>query len=139
MKRQTPVCKLLSFTLVCRGRLDPGKHLNGETIYSPSLLVDGCHSVDHILAIQWAFVSLGRVVDMRSFPIVAKGRRNFSPGCVMEEVILVHAKSESIIIILLYYFVSCRDICQMPTASKTAICCISMRNYFHNLATEVYL
>ena len=41
----------------------------------------GCHSTDHILAIQWAFVSLGRVVE-RSFPLVAWERREFSLGCV---------------------------------------------------------
>ena len=45
------------------------------------LLVDGCLSIDHILAIQWAFVSLDRVVDRTSFPLVAKGRRDFSVGC----------------------------------------------------------
>ena len=45
-----------------------------------ALLLDGCHSADHILAIQWAFVSLGTVVDRRSFPLVAKGRGDFSIG-----------------------------------------------------------
>ena len=50
---------------------DPGLLLDGEVIYSRSLLVDGCHSTDRILAIQWAFVSLGRVVDRRSFWLVA--------------------------------------------------------------------
>ena len=29
---------------------------------------------------QWAFISLGRAVDRRSFPPIAKGRRDFSPG-----------------------------------------------------------
>ena len=62
---------LLSLTPACRGRSDPGLLLDGEVIYSRSLLVDGYHSTDHILAIQWAFVSLGRVVDRRSFPLVA--------------------------------------------------------------------
>ena len=33
--------------------------LDDEVIYSRSGLVDFCHSTDHILAIQWAFVSLG--------------------------------------------------------------------------------
>ena len=51
-------------------------------IYSRSLLVDGNRSTDHILAIQWAFVSLGRVVDKRSFPLVAKRRQDFSLGYV---------------------------------------------------------
>ena len=73
---------LLSLTQACRGRSDPGQHLDGETIYSRILLVDGCHSADHILAIQWAFVSLGRAVDRRSFPLVVKGRRDLSLGCV---------------------------------------------------------
>ena len=73
---------LLSLNNACRGRSDPGQLLVGEVIYSRSLLVDGCHSADHILAIQWAFVSLGRVVKRWSFPLVAKGRRDFSLGCV---------------------------------------------------------
>ena len=53
-----------------------GQILDGELIYSYSLLVDGCHSTDHILAIQWAFVSLGRVVD-RSFSACGKGVLGF--------------------------------------------------------------
>ena len=73
---------LLSLTQACRGRSDPGLLLDGEVIYSRSRLVDGCHSNDHILAIQWAFISLGRVLDRRSFPLVAKGRRDFSLGRV---------------------------------------------------------
>ena len=68
---------LLSLTEACCGRSDPGLLLDGEVIYSFSLLVGVCHSTDHILAIQWAFVSLDRVVDRRSFPLVAKGRRDF--------------------------------------------------------------
>ena len=71
LKRPTPVRSVLSLTQACHERSDPGQHLNGETIYSHSLLVDGCHSTDHI--IQWSFVSLGRAVDRRSFPLVAKG------------------------------------------------------------------
>ena len=93
LKRPTPVCSLLSLTQACRGRSDPGQHLDGKTIYSHSLLVDGCHSADHILAIQWAFVSLGRVVDRRSFPLVAKEGWDFSlfpDNGVVEEVIWVH-------------------------------------------------
>ena len=82
LKRPTPVRSLLSLTQACRGRSDPGLLLDGEVIYSRSLLVDSCHSSDHILAIQWAFVSLGRVVDRRSFPLVAKGCWDFSLGCV---------------------------------------------------------
>ena len=82
LKRPIPVRSLLSLTQACRGRSDPGQHLDGETMYSRSLPVDGCHSADHILAIQWAFVSLGRGVDRRSFPLVAKGRWEFSLGCV---------------------------------------------------------
>ena len=62
LKRPTPVHSLLSLTQACRGRSDSGQHLDGETIYSRSLLVDGCHSADHILAIQWTFVSLDRAV-----------------------------------------------------------------------------
>ena len=61
---------------------DPGLLLDGEAIYSRSLLMDDCHSTDHILAIQSAFVSLNRVVDIRSLPLVAKGRRDLSLGCV---------------------------------------------------------
>ena len=49
---------------------------------SQILLVDGCHSADHILAIQWAIVSMGRAVDSRSFPLVTMGRQDFSLGCV---------------------------------------------------------
>ena len=82
LKHPTLVCSLLSLTPACRGRSDPGLLQDSEVIYSCSLLVDGCHSTDHILAIQWAFVSLGRVVDRRSFPLVAKGRRDFSLDCV---------------------------------------------------------
>ena len=82
LKRPTPVRSLLSLTQACRGRSDPGQHVDGEIIYSRSLLVDGCHSADHILAIHWAFVSLGRGVDRRSLPLVAKGRQVFSLGCV---------------------------------------------------------
>ena len=85
------MCSLLSLTQTGRGRFDPGlllDMLDGEVIYSGSRLVDGCHSTDHILAIQWTFVSLGRVVDRRSFPLVAKGRRDFSPGCVSSLVIV---------------------------------------------------
>ena len=78
LKRPTSVRSLLSLTQACRGRSDPGQHLDGETIYSHSLLVDRCHSADYILAIQWAFVSLGRVVDRRSSLLVAKGCRDFS-------------------------------------------------------------
>ena len=63
LKRPTPVRSLLSLTQACRGRSDPGLLLDSEVIYSRSLLVDSCHSTDHILAIQWVFVSLGRVVD----------------------------------------------------------------------------
>ena len=48
------------------GRFDPGLLLDGEVIHSPSLLVDGCHSTDHILAVQWAFVSLGQVCYLRA-------------------------------------------------------------------------
>ena len=83
LKHPTLVRSLLSLTQACRGRSDPGQHLDGETIYSCSLLVDSCHSADHIiLAIQWAFVSLGRAVVKRSFPLVAKGHQDFSLGCV---------------------------------------------------------
>ena len=73
LKHPTPVHSLLSLTQACRGRSDPAQHLDGETTYSHSLLVDGCHSTDHILAIQWAFVSLGRVV----FFICGKGAPRF--------------------------------------------------------------
>ena len=82
LKRPTPVLSLLSLTKACLGRSDPGQHLEGETIYSHSLLVDGRHPADHILAIQWAFVLFGRPVDRRSFPLVAKGCQDFSLGCV---------------------------------------------------------
>ena len=82
LKRPTPVGSLLSLTQACCGRSDPWQHLDGETIYSCSLLGDGCHSADHILAIQWAFVSLGWAVNRRSFPLVAQGHRDFSVGCV---------------------------------------------------------
>ena len=58
LKRPTPVRSLLSLTQACRERSDSGQHLDGETIYSRSLLVDGWHYANHILAIQWAFVSL---------------------------------------------------------------------------------
>ena len=58
LKRPTPVRSLLSLTQACGERSDPGQHLDGETIYSRSLLVDSWHSDNHILAIQWAFVSL---------------------------------------------------------------------------------
>ena len=78
----TPVRSLLSLTQACLGRSDPGQHLDCEAMYSRSLLVDGCHSADHILAIQWAFVSVGGAVDRRSFPLVAKGRWEISLGCV---------------------------------------------------------
>ena len=88
LKRPTLVRSLLSLTQVCRGRSDPGLLLDGEVIYSCSLLVDGCHSTDHILAIQWAFVLLGRVVDRRSFSLVAKGRWDFSLGCVSSLVMM---------------------------------------------------
>ena len=53
LKRPTPVRSLLSLTQAYRGRSDPGQYLDGETMYSRSLLVDGCHSADHIPAIQW--------------------------------------------------------------------------------------
>ena len=62
-------------------RSDPGLLLDGEVIYSLSLLVDGGHFIDHTLANQWAFVSLGKVVD-RYFPLIAKEYRDFSLGCV---------------------------------------------------------
>ena len=81
LKRPTPVRSLLSLIQTCRGRSDPGQYLNVETIYSRCLLVGGCHSADHILAMQWAFVSLCRAVD-RSISLVAKRRRDFSLGCV---------------------------------------------------------
>ena len=57
LKRPTPVCtcSLLILTQACCGRSDPGLLLDGEVIHSHSLLVDSCHSTDHILAIQWAF------------------------------------------------------------------------------------
>ena len=77
-----PVRSLLSLTQACCERSGPGQHFNGETIYSRSLLVDGCNSADHILATQWVFISLCRAVDRRSFPLVAKGRQDFSLGCV---------------------------------------------------------
>ena len=32
LKRPTPVRSLLSLTQACHGRLDPGQHLDGETI-----------------------------------------------------------------------------------------------------------
>ena len=54
------------FCIFCCGVID-----------SRSLLVDSCHSAAHILAVQWTFVSLGTVVDRRSFPLVAKGHRDF--------------------------------------------------------------
>ena len=64
---------------------DPGLLLDGEVIIHAALLVEGCHSTDHILAIQWAFVPL------------AKGGPGFksrlclnSGDGVMEEVIWVH-------------------------------------------------
>ena len=47
LKRPTPVRSLLSLTQAYRGRSDPGQHLDGETIYSSSLLVDGSHSTDY--------------------------------------------------------------------------------------------
>ena len=97
LKRPIPVRSILGLTQACCGRSDPGLLLDGEVVYSCSRLVDGCHSTDHILAIQWVFVSLVRVVDRRSFPLVAKGCQKFSLGCVsflgddvMEEVIWVH-------------------------------------------------
>ena len=78
---------LLSLTQAWPERSDRELLLDGE------VMVDGCHSTDHIVAIQWAFVSLGRAVDRRSFPLVAKERRDFSLACdgVMEEVIWVHS------------------------------------------------
>ena len=94
LKRPTPVRSLLILTQAYRGRSDPGQLLDGEVIYSRSLLVDGCHSTNYIL--MGLLVSLGRVVDRRSFPLAAKGGRDFSLGCVssgngvMEEVIWVH-------------------------------------------------
>ena len=88
LKRPTPVHSLLSLTQAYHGRLDPGQHLDGERIYSRSLLVEGYHSTDHILAIQWAVVLLGRVVDRRFFPLVANGRQDFSLGCVSSLVIV---------------------------------------------------
>ena len=78
LNRPTPVRSLLSLTQACLGSSDSGQHLDGEAIYSRSPLVDCCHSADHILPIQWAFVSLGRAIDRRSFPLVAKGCRDFS-------------------------------------------------------------
>ena len=66
-KRPTLVRSLLSLTQACSGKSDPGLLLHGEVTYSRSLLVDGCHSTDHILATQWAFVSLVRVVDKGIF------------------------------------------------------------------------
>ena len=77
LKCSTPVRSLLSLTQACCGRSDPGLLLDGEVIYSHSLQVDGCHSTNHILAIQWAFVSLGKVVDRGSFPLVGKGCQDF--------------------------------------------------------------
>ena len=41
-----------------------GQILDGEVIYPHSLLMDGCHSTDHILAIQWAFVPLGMLAGI---------------------------------------------------------------------------
>ena len=32
--------------------------------------MDGSNSTDHILAIEWAFCLIGKVVDSRSFPIL---------------------------------------------------------------------
>ena len=64
-KRNTPVRSLLSLTQACRGKLHPGQHLDGETMYSRSLLMDGCHSAVHIPAIQQALVSPGRAADRR--------------------------------------------------------------------------
>ena len=83
LKRPTPGRSLLSLTQACRGSSEPGQDLDGEIISSRSMLVDGCHSADHILAIyiHWVFVSLGRAVD-RSFPLVAKGRWDCSLGCI---------------------------------------------------------
>ena len=71
---------LLSLTQACRGRSDPGLLLDGEVKYLCSLLVDDRLNIS--LTSQWAFVSLGRVVDRRSFPLVAKGHRDFNLGCV---------------------------------------------------------
>ena len=88
LKSPTPVRSLLSLTQACCGRSDPGLLLVGEEIYSRSRLVNGCHSTDHILATQWAFVSLSRVVDRRSLALVAKGRRDFSLGCVSSLVMM---------------------------------------------------
>ena len=88
LKRPTPVWSLFCLTQACRGRSDPWLLLDGEGIYSRSLLVDGCHSTDHILAIQWAFVLLGRVVDRMSSPLVAKGRRDFSL-CFVSSLVMV--------------------------------------------------
>ena len=82
LKCPTPVRSLLSLTQACRGRSDPGLLLDGEVINSHNQLVDGYQSTDHILAIQWAFVSLGRIVDRMCFPLVVKGHQDFSLGCV---------------------------------------------------------
>ena len=82
LKRPIPARSFLSLTQACV----EGLILDGEVIYSViysrSLLVDSCHSTDYILAIQWTFVLLSRVVDRRSFPLIAKGSRDFSLGCV---------------------------------------------------------
>ena len=88
LKRSTSVRSLLSLTQACRGMSDPGQHLDRETFYSRSLLVDGCHSADHILPNQWAFVSLGRAGDRRSFQFVANRRQDFSLGCVPSQVMV---------------------------------------------------
>ena len=87
LKRPTPVRSLLSLT---RKLVRSWIALGWRDNIFPSLLVDGYHSADHILAIQWASVSLGRAVDSRFFPLVAKRLRLFHGDGVVEEVIWVH-------------------------------------------------
>ena len=81
-KRPTPARSPPSQTQACCGRPDPRQLLDDETIHSRSPLSDGYQPADHIPAIQWAPVSLGRAVNRRSFPLVAKGRRDSGLGCV---------------------------------------------------------